>query len=743
MCNIGNACANYRHFASIQLTSEHRTSSAFLPLFRIKVIFYRICGLHDVSGTYANVCNDTVSFPVSFWGADEIDMIIRKIDHVRSNIGKQPFRFRCYGGLIILRKGGVGMRNTRMVILMLFASATLLWAGGRAEEAAVDAMDPDLREAPMLAAMVAAGELDPLEDRLPSNPMIVDDMWEGVGNYGGGSLRKVWMGPSADRWGMEKNSSEYLVHISQDGSTVVPNIAHELEVLDDGRRFVFHIREGLRWSDGEPFTTEDVRFYWEHMVLAEVYRPLNPIFTRGGEVAQVNILDDYTFEIVFAESYYNFPIEMTMQMREFFYPAHYGRTILPEFIGEDAALALAQENGYANYDQFIESFGRIFWIRPEVPSMRPWVPVNDPDSGIFRTERNPYYFKVDSDGRQLPYIDGIEYQLVEDEESIVLAIIAGDVDFQDRRVNVGDFATLMENRARGDYEVIQWAGESGGGHIEFNRYPPDDVLGEIFRDVRFRRAISLSLDREEINEIVTDGLATPAQSSTVPGGAYFRESWTQAYAEYDPDQAASYLDDMGLQWDANRQWRLRPDGGVLEVIMTVESTQSVEMYELIESYVRDIGIRWITRVVDRGLREQERDDGITEASHSSWNGWSWPVRPTAHVPVQPNRLWSREYYNYVVSNGAEGVQPPPDVAELIENWNRFGSLPPGAERDAVAERMVDFWEENLLNLGAYHQVPVVSIISNRIGNHPPDGLVHADPLRSPLTANMMAFFFRQ
>lgn len=635
------------------------------------------------------------------------------------------------------------MRITRMFILMLFASASLLWAAGGAEEAAVDTVDADLREAPMLAAMVEAGELDPLEERLPSNPMVIDDMWEGVGNYGGGPLRKMWQGPSADRWGMEKNSSEYLVHVSQDGTTVVPNIAHELEILDEATRFVFHLREGLRWSDGEPFTTEDVRFYWEHMVLEEVERPLNPIWTRGGEQAQVNVIDDYTFEIVFAESYYNFPIEMTMQMREFFYPAHFGETILPEFIGEDAALELAQEYGYANTEQFIEAFTYYYWVRPEVPSMRPWVPANDPDSGIFRTERNPYYFKVDVDGRQLPYIDAIEYQLVEDTESMILAIIAGDLDFQDRRVGMADFATLMENRERGDYEVIQWAGESGGGHIEFNFHPPDDVLGEIFRDVRFRRAISLALDREEITEIVTDGLATPAQSSTIPGGAYYRESWTEAYADYDPEQAGEYLDDMGLEWDSNQEWRLRPDGEVLEVIMTVESTQEAALFELIEEYVRDIGVRWVTRVVDRGLREQDRTDGTLEASHSAWNGWSWAVRPTSHVPVQPNRLWYREYFNYLVSDGAEGVEPPPEVAELIENWNRFGSLPPGDERDAVAEEMVDFWEDNLVNIGVFHQVPVPSIISNRVGNHPPNGLVHADPLRSPLNANMISFFFRQ
>lgn len=627
--------------------------------------------------------------------------------------------------------------------LAMVVSGTLLWAAGSQEES-TEAIDPDLREAPMLAERVEEGELPPLEERLTSNPMVIDDMPDGVGNYGGGPMQAMWMGPSADRWGMAKHGEEFLVEVAQDGTGVEPNIAEELEILDDATRFVFHIREGLHWSDGEPFTTEDIEFYWEHMVLEEVERPLNPIWTQGGELAEVNVIDDTTFEVVFAQSYYQFPIEFTMQMREFFYPAHYGRTILPEFIGEDAASELAEEHGFANTDQFIEAFTYYYWIRPEVPSMRPWVPVNDPESGIFRTERNPYYFKVDSDGRQLPYIDGIEYQLVEDAESIVLAAISGDIDFQDRRIGMDSFSTLMENRDRGNYDVIQWSGSNGGGHIEFNHYPPDEGLGEIFRDVRFRQAISLAIDREEITEIVTDDLATPRQSSTLPGGAYYRESWEEAYADYDPDQAEELLDEMGLEWDDDEEWRLRPNGEVLEVVMTVESTrQDIATFELIQDYVRDIGVRWITRVVDRGLREEERNAGELEASHANWNGWSWPVRPTGHIPVQPGRLWYGEYFKYITTDGEEGVEPTPEVQALLDAWDGFGSTPPGDEHDAYAEEIVDFHEEQLVNLGVYGGSPVPSVFSNRMGNRPPDGLIHTDPLRSPRNANLIAFYFKQ
>ncbi len=628
-----------------------------------------------------------------------------------------------------------------IVVVLLFAT-TPVWAGGGREQRATTAADPNLREAPMLAERVAAGQLPPLQQRLPREPMVVDNMVDGVGNYGGGMMRKVWMGPSADRWGMEKNSSEYLVHISQDGTTVEPNLAHTLEILDEGRRFVFHLREGLRWSDGEPFTTEDVLFYWEEIVLYEYETPMNPIWTRGGELAQVRALDSLTFEIVFAESYFSFPIDMTMQMREFFYPAHYGRTILPQFVGEAETRRLAEANDYANMESFLTDFTRIFWVRPEVPSMRPWVPVNDPDSGIFRTERNPYYFKVDRDGRQLPYIDGIEYQLVEDGESIILAIIAGDVDFQDRRVNAQNIPTLMENRTRGDYSVIMWSGEQAGGQIEFNPYPEDEVLGAIFRDVRFRQAVSLAMNRQEIVDIVMDGFAQPRQTSTLPGGAFYSESWERAYADYDPARAAQLLDAMGLDWDNNRQWRLRPDGQVLEVVMTVESGQLIGTFELIEQYARDIGIRWITRVVDRGLWEEERSRGQIQASHADWNGWSWAVRPTYHLPVQPNRVWHGEYYRYLTSNGQEGRPLSPPVQRLMDNWTRFGQLPPGPQRDAIAQEMVSIWEENLWNIGVFGGVPVPSIISNRIGNHPPDGLVHSDPLRSPLNANMISFYFK-
>lgn len=349
---------------------------------------------------------------------------------------------------------------------------------------------------------------------------------------------------------------------------------------------------------------------------------------------------------------------------------------------------------------------------------------------------------MDRDGKQLPYIDSIEYQLVENAETIILGIIAGDVDFQDRRVEARHLPTLMENQARGNYNVIRWNGERAGGQIEFNLFPPDQAKGEIYRDVRFRRAISWAMNREEINEIVNDGLAIPRQTSTLPGGAYYSESWEKAYADYNPTGAAKLLDEMGLKWDANRQWRLRPDGQVLEVIMTVMSGGDVKTFELIERYARNIGIRWITRVVDRGLWESERSEGKLEATHADWNGWSWPVRPTYHLPVQPNRMWSNEYYKYIVSNGTNGQPLPADVQRLVDNWTRFGSMPPGSERDAIAWEMVAIWEENLWNVGVFGGDPVPSIISNKLGNHPPNGLTHSDPLRSPLNANIISFYFK-
>ena len=640
------------------------------------------------------------------------------------------------------------MRRFLIAVSMLLLIGAFAMASGQGEEgqAPAPAVDADQLEAPMLAELVEAGELPPLEERLPSEPMVIDDMPDGVGQFSR-AVEKTWLGPSNDRWGMAKNSEEFLVMISQDGTGVVPNVARELEVLDDSTRFRFHLREGMKWSDGDDFTTEDVQFFWEEIVLAELTRPVNPVFYTGDDVlAEVNIIDDYTFEIVHAEPYYNFPIEFTMQIREFFYPAHYGRTILPAFIGEEAALEIAEEQGYANLEQFIEAKTYYFWVEDDVPSLRSFVPVNDADSPVFRTERNPYYFKVDRDGRQLPYVDGINYRLVEDRESIILAAIAGEIDFQDRRVGMADFTTLMENRDRGEYELIRWTGSGGAtAGITFNHSTPDPVLREIFRDDRFRKAVSVAIDREELVELATNGLATARQASPLPNGAYYSESFEEAYAQYDPELANRLLDEMGLEWDENEEWRLRPDGEVLEIVNTIQVIpgSGPNPFEIAEQYIRDIGIRWITRPVDRSLREQMIAERSHEATNQGLQGWSFIVRPTDWVPVQPDGAWHGGYYDYITSDGEEGIEPTDDVARLIEAWDELGGTPLGsAERDRLAREIVALHEANIWIVGFYGAEGTISIFGNDMGNRPPDGLIHADPLRSPLNARPYIWYFK-
>lgn len=640
------------------------------------------------------------------------------------------------------------MRRFLIAVSMLLLIGAFAMASGQGEEgqAAAPAADADQLEAPMLAELVEAGELPPLEERVPSEPMVIDDMPDGVGQFSR-AVEKTWLGPSNDRWGMAKNSEEFLVMISQDGTGVVPNVARELEVLDDSRRFRFHLREGMKWSDGDDFTTEDVQFFWEEIVLAELTRPVNPVFYTGDDVlAEVNIIDDYTFEIIHAEPYYNFPIEFTMQIREFFYPAHYGRTILPAFIGEEAALEIAEEQGYANLEQFIEAKTYYFWVEDDVPSLRSFVPVNDADSPVFRTERNPYYFKVDRDGRQLPYVDGINYRLVEDRESIILAAIAGEIDFQDRRIGMADFTTLAENRDRGEYELIRWRGSAGASAgITFNHAVPDPVLREIFQDDRFRKAVSVAIDREELVELATNGLATARQASPLPNGAYYSESFEQAYAQYDPELANQLLDEMGLEWDENEEWRLRPDGEVLEIVNTIQVIpgSGPNPYEIAEQYIRDIGIRWITRPVDRSLREQMINERSHEATNQGLQGWSFIVRPTDWVPVQPDGAWHGAYYDYITSDGEEGIEPTGDVARLIEAWDELGGTPLGsAERDRLAREIVALHEANIWIVGFYGGQGTISIFGSDMGNRPPDGLVHSDPLRSPLNARPYIWYFK-
>lgn len=623
-------------------------------------------------------------------------------------------------------------------VLFLFVLLIILcvpgFSGGQDDEDAVSpAAAAGAKEAPALTAMVNGGSLPALEDRLPSNPLVESGPSREIGVHGG-VMRKVWRGAGKDKWGVTKMMEEYLIRY--ENGEIVPNAAESVEVLDNSTRFVFKLREGMKWSDGVPFTANDVLFYWEEVLLKKVTGKSAHVSVRD---AEVNLIDDYTFEIIFPTPRHLFLIDF-MSAREFFTPAHYAKTILPDFIGADKAGEMAEAQGFSDAQAMVQQKLYYFWLYPDVPKITAWLPMNDVNDNIYKLTRNPYYWKTDTAGKQLPYIDEIHYYRVEDTPAYTLKAIAGELDFQFRSVQFEDFTLLKENESRGDYRVAIWKSVENNT-LQFNPTVEDPVLAELYQDSRFRKAVSSAIDREEILEI-TNSMAVAKQAAFMEGSPLYRESWARAAADYDPAAGNALLDDIGLPWDSRKKYRLRSDGEVLEIIfMHRRNTQAdLAMIELIAAYLEELGLKIVVRQLDRTYLEELRDTNQLSMTIGIFQELDLLIDNKGYVPTRDEEVHWGRFGKYVESGGSDGTPPVGDYALLVEYWDRLNETPAGPEQDEWAEKIVDIHEKNIFMIGVMSSMPKIAIVNKDMRNVP-DGILDADILRTPGNAKPWIFFY--
>ncbi|HOK30303.1 MAG TPA: ABC transporter substrate-binding protein, partial [bacterium] len=357
-------------------------------------------------------------------------------------------------------------------------------------------------ESPQLAELVKQGKLPPLEQRIPKNPLVVTP-YEEIGQYGG-TWRRTWSGLS-DSAGPYKLCSEHLVMFNKDGTKVLPNVAESWKVTRDAKTYTFKLREGIRWSDGTPLTTEDVVFWYEDIILNKDLTPTIPNWlTSGGKPLKLEKIDTYTFKVEFEEPNALFLISIGKMGggHTFFAPKHYLKQFHPKYTPKEKLDELVKKAGLQNWYQL---FGNMndFLQNPDLPVIYPWKATNLPTATLQIMERNPYYWKIDPEGNQLPYIDRITHTLLGSAgETAVLKAISGEVDMQERGLVIDNYTLLMENRTKGNYRVLRWPQGTGASPaILLNQNVKDPVLRKIFEDRRFRIALSLAINREEINQL--------------------------------------------------------------------------------------------------------------------------------------------------------------------------------------------------------------------------------------------------
>ena len=604
-----------------------------------------------------------------------------------------------------------------------------------------------LKEAPMLKKLVAAGELPPVEERLPvKEDIMIEQVVEEIGQYGG-DWRFPWEGID-DKWALGYITEEALFRFRQDGKGVEPNVAKGYEVNEDATEYTIYLRKGIKWSDGHPFTADDVIFYWKHMLVPEVfgkqlYDCYYSVDPKTGDRARCEVIkiDDYTIKVKHKYPSPLFLERVAIDNKWFFAPAHFYKTILPEFVGEEKALEIAKEWGFADLKSFLKWTGYYYWVWLQRPTLRAWVAKNDPNSERFIMVRNPYYWKTDPQGNQLPYIDRIVCDRMEPAH-ILLEALAGNVDC--RAMEDGaNFALLKENERRGDYRIIKWSTASWASYaIQLNQTVEDPKLRALFRDIRFREALSVAVDREEVCEIVTNGLAAPQQASVPRGLPNYQEGWAEKWAEYNPGRANKLLDEIGLKWDDEHKYRTFPDGSELTLIIYTDGPAG-PFEELIKKYYENVGIKTVIKPLEAAFyHEMKYDNKLIAASTPGAGLVKVAYRPDVVVPLRVLTEWLGHYGLYHATKGKEGVKPEGDVAKLLEYWDKVISARTEEEVDKWCDEIIKLHAKNQWIIGYTGPTPSLILVKNNFRNVP-GGLIDCDEFRGLGHGRPAQFFIKK
>jgi peptide/nickel transport system substrate-binding protein len=382
-------------------------------------------------------------------------------------------------------------------------------------------------EAPMLAEMVAAGQLPPVEERLPARDDIqVVQPRESIGTYGG-ELRYNATNPASfgnigwSAW------DQHLMGYSTNWEVVFPNVAKSIEMSDDLTTATVTLRRGMKWSDGAPVTADDIMFWYESIILHPELPNMPAQILASGEAPVVEKVDDLTVTFTYSVPAPAFLVSVARFDSGFpMAPRHYLEQWHIDF-NEDAD-ALAEEEGFASW---IEAFtfhrdGQTgdLQLDPNLPVVKPWILESVDEFGNKFYVRNPYYWKVDTEGNQLPYVDRQVRLLIGDIEVVKLNIQAGELDYADK-LNISDLPVLRAGEAEGNYTTMLFPFDAGAANkYQFNITVNDPVLREIFNDLRFRQAMSLAVNRDDINDTLYFGLGVPRQWG-VSSASPFYEDW--------------------------------------------------------------------------------------------------------------------------------------------------------------------------------------------------------------------------
>jgi peptide/nickel transport system substrate-binding protein len=577
------------------------------------------------------------------------------------------------------------------------------------------------KEAPMLAALVASGKLPQVEKRLPAVPFVRHVAK--IGNYGG------TLYDQAESPGGRFHFDGTLIVAAQEtdngGRVIRPHLCDSVSAAPDFRSFEFHIRQGLKWSDGVDLTTDDVLWWWWNEARNSTIFPEGPrTFKVGDNFAEFTRVDPLTFRIGFAEPFrpcLNLSASEYMAFGSYFgQPAHWMKQFHKDFNPD--ADNIARKNGFAAWYQYYLMVREYMHPVVNKPHVAPWVRVASTTTHDIY-ERNPYFFEVDQEGNQLPYIDRLFVQVVEDHRLQEARRATGSV--SEGVCDMSQISIFTKNESRGHYAMRHWhLADSSECMFAFNLNHKDHVKRQIYNDLRFREALSYAIDRRRINQTLYFGQAKEWQATISPNVSYFDPEWISHCAQYDPAKAINLLDQVGLRRVADEPYRLGPDGNrFVSVVIFNKQNFPVELLEFVRQDWAQVGIEVIMKEADFRYREWVCRAGNQDCT--CWNG-DMVEEIAAYLPwvtkwnPQEVLFYAIDWWLWYYSRGKSGVKPPQDWIDQFDRMAAWYSAKSEEEYQRLGRAVWDFFSRQLVCIGTVGFAPQPVVIANGLQNVPED-----------------------
>ena len=593
-------------------------------------------------------------------------------------------------------------------------------------------------ESPVNAQMVAEGKLPPVDERLPLDPLVIYP-YEEIGQYGGqiraGAIATNLLSGDASLY----VQPQQMLRLTPNLREQVPNVLKDWSMAPDFQSITIFMRKGMKWSDGAPLTADDVLFVYENVTLNTDITPvINEHLRPGGTPMVMEKIDDYTYKITFAAPVPYWP--MLLMAHKYAYwdqwvnPAHHMKQFHIKFNPKAGDLAAE-----AKRDFWYQHFGdqRNLGLVMDIPHLRSHVATDDsPERAIWK--RNPYFFIADTEGNQLPYIDEMSFMRAADLALHNAKIVGGSYDFVGFDANIQNFKTYDDAAEQGGYKVILWRSGKGSDVVynvncnygwqgaQEEQVEPDPtrlMMREIFADDRFRYALSLAINREEVNDVLYFGRGTPGQMTVIPDSRHWKPEYVTAWADYDPDQANALLDELGLKWNAEKTHRLWPDGTPMIIAWDLYESETPKgpTTELIREYWMDVGIEIQWKSITRTLLTQKIL--ANEEPMSLWHGDEttdvlFYLRPKYFAPISGDEsCWGQLWGQWYVSMGKMGLEPPPDIKDLYDWMIEY--LATGS--DEAAANALRSQAEHVWTIGVVGNAPHPLVFNKKLHNLTEDG----------------------